>query len=277
MTSRPWVLAFAIGVLSNSACGSDPPAARPSTPAAPAAAAGSVAGSAGAAASGATILPDPGRAGSASPLIPVSQPVAGGGGCKAGHYVGSFSGKYQSGAWFGGAAEIMFATSDVSGKPGFEFWLEAVDKPCTPGQEFCADAVVKGGKLRGNATPFSDGSMTGGDMGAGFSVRFEIDLSGELDCRTGVFKGRLENGCYDILSLLYRFDGTIDGTYSTTAHTFSNGSWHVDEMSMQGAGAAAAPLGGNGVWSAAYADDSAAPSGPGVGLCAGQSGFDTQP
>jgi hypothetical protein len=169
----------------------------------------------------------------------------------------------------------MFSTSDVDGHPGFEFWLEAVQQPCKPGQEFCADAIIKGGKLRGNATPFSDPSDPSTQGGAGFSVRFEIDLTGELDCQRSKFKGQLENGCYDILSALYRFGGTIIGDYSVKTSMFTNGSWHVDEQMMPGTNAAATPLGGDGTWSAGYKDDGAMPSGPGAGLCAGQSGLDT--
>lgn len=208
-------------------------------------------------------------------LTPI-QPTSGNiGNCRAGHYVGTFSGDYHSGAWLDGSESITFATSDVDGHPGFEFWLESVKTPCTPGQEFCADAVVKGGKLRGNATPFSDPNDPSTQGGVGFSVRFEIDLTGELDCQHNKFKGKLENGCYDILSVLYRFDGTIDGDYVGTTSEFKNGVWHVDEQVMAGANMPAMPLGGDGMWTAAFEDDSAAPAGPGMGLCAGQSGFDT--
>lgn len=210
-------------------------------------------------------------------LTPNQPPVIPTVSCRAGHYVGTFSGDYHSGAWFDGSESIMFATNDVDGHPGFEFWLEAVATPCMPGQEFCADAVVKGGKLRGNATPFSDPNDPSTQDGAGFSVRFEIDLTGQLDCQRGKFKGRLENGCYDILSLLYRFDGTIDGDYSVKTSAFTQGVWHVDEQVMAGANTPAMPLGGDGTWTAAFQDDSAAPTGPGMGLCAGQSGFDTPP
>ena len=195
--------------------------------------------------------------------------------CRPGHYIGEFYGEYFSGAWLDGAEPLPFATADVDGKPGFEFWLEAVDRPCEPGQEFCAGAIVKGGKLRGNATPFEDADDPNTQGGLGFSVRFEIDLTGELDCMAGTFRGRLENGCYDILSVLYRFDGAIDGSYSLTTNEFSSGVWEVSEMLMPGA-APLNPLGGNGSWSASYRDDSPAPTGEDTGLCAGESGFDTE-
>lgn len=270
-----------VWLLTTCACGSTPTAGgarqAAAAPMRPGAAAGNPGTAAAASGEPAVQSENPASLGTAgsgpviavSPTLPVSS-------CKAGHYVGIFSGDYHSGAWFGGAESIAFATSDTNGRPGFEFWLEAVDKPCTQGQEFCADAVVKGGKLRGNAAPFTDASDPNAMPGAGFAVRFEIDLTGELDCRTGKFKGRLENGCYDILSLLYRFNGTIEGTYSGSKSAFTQGTWHVDEMEMAGA-AAASPLGGNGTWTADYKDESPPPTGAGIGLCAGQSGFDTPP
>lgn len=212
-------------------------------------------------------------AGSSAPIVKVSQMQAGD--CRAGHYIGSFIGDYHSGAWFGGEETIMFSTMDVEDRPGFEFWLEKSEVACAPGQEFCADAIVKGGKLRGFATPFSDPNDPNTEGGLGFSVRFEIDLTGELDCRRAMLRGRLENGCYDILSVLYRFDGTIEGDYSLAESAFTTGDWQVQEMQMQSADPAASPLGGSGMWTAEHFDDSAAPSGGSVGLCAGESGFDT--
>jgi hypothetical protein len=220
------------------------------------------------------VIPSTGSAGQ-GPLITASKPTQNVG-CKAGHYTGKFFGDYRSGAWLEGSETIMFATADVNERLGFEFWLESVDQPCSPGQEFCTGAIVKGGKLRGNATPFEDANDPSTMGGLGFSVRFEIDLTGELDCNSGKFRGKLENGCYDILSALYRFDGTITGDYSLSSHEFSAGVWHVDEKLMAGMDAPANPLGGNGQWSASFLDDTAPPSGPGNGLCSGQTGFDTE-
>jgi hypothetical protein len=223
-----------------------------------------------AASSDSPVLPS---AGSSSPLVTVSQVQPDD--CRAGHYIGSFLGDYHSGAWFGGEETIMFSTSDVGDKPGFEFWLEKVDTPCRPGAEFCADAVVKGGKLRGNATPFTDPNDPNSEGGIGFSVRFEIELTGELDCRHAMLRGKLENGCYDILSVLYRFDGTIEGDYSLATSAFTKGDWDVAEMMMPNTNPPTMPLGGSGMWTAEHKDDSAAPTSGDVGLCAGQSGLDT--
>ncbi|HTU63284.1 MAG TPA: hypothetical protein VMF89_32710 [Polyangiales bacterium] len=261
-----------VGVYCLYACGSEAEMfARPST-SAPAAAAASDTAAAGTAAPAVPVLP---RAGDQAPLVPVSTPAQTMG-CKAGHYIGKFVGDYRSAAWYEGGEIIMFATADFDGKPGFEFWLESVEQPCMPGQEFCPGAVVKGGKLRGNVTPFEDANDPNTMGGLGFSVRFEIDLTGELDCNTGMFRGRLENGCYDILSVLHRFDGTITGDYVLATSAFTAGAWNVEEELMAGA-MPTNMLGGAGEWSAEHVDDSAAPTGPGAGLCSGQSGFDTPP
>jgi hypothetical protein len=211
-----------------------------------------------------------------SPVIPPPSDAPAGATCRAGHYIGKFVGAYRSAAWLDGSETIMFATADANGRPGFEFWLEQVEQPCMPGQEFCAGAIVKGGKLRGNVTPFEDASDPSTAGGLGFSVRFEIDLTGELDCNSGEFRGRLENGCYDILSALYRFDGTITGDYGLGTSAFTAGLWEVAEKLMPGAAPPTNMLGGNGDWSADFADDSAAPTGPGEGLCSGETGLDTE-
>lgn len=262
-------------VFAMSACSATPSAhpARPEQASSAGAAANvpSSAQRAGGGGSGLGPLDNPSLGGAgALPMVPQQDLGA----CRAGHYLGSFMGDYISGAWIEGET-IVFATSDVDGKPGFEFWLESMDQECPPDLEFCPEAVVKGGKLRGNVIPFSDPEDPSTEGGLGFSVRFEIDLTGELDCRTGTFRGRLENGCYDILSTLYRFAGTIDGDYSRTANEFTNGVWHVDELLMPGA-MPATPLGGGGTWSAKYADDATPPTGPSTGLCSGETGFDTE-
>ncbi|MET0389661.1 MAG: hypothetical protein ABW321_27055, partial [Polyangiales bacterium] len=240
-------------------------------------------GATAAGASGGQVAPSPATAPQPSntaanptaPIVPAT-PTTPAATCRPGHYVGTFSGDYLSGA-LAGIAEITFATSDVDSRPGFEFWLEAVGKACEPGQEFCGDVVVKGGKLRGHATPFEDANDPNTEGGLGFSVRFEIDLTGELDCQAKKFKGNLVNGCYDVFSVLYRFDGTIEGDYDTSTSSFPGGIWQVAEQTLPGALPPAMPLGGDGVWAAAYVDDSAPPVDGEVGLCVGMSGFDTQP
>jgi hypothetical protein len=160
--------------------------------------------------------------------------------------------------------------------PGFEFWLETVDKPCQPGSEFCAGAEVKGGKLRGFATPFTDvNSPMDGSNPFQFSVRFEIDLTGELDCSTGTFRGKLENGCYDVLSTLFRFSGNISSSYQFSKSAFTQGSWDVKEMPLDATAAPNPDIGGSGTWDAMLAGPGSSPTAMGKGLCSGMSGLDT--
>jgi hypothetical protein len=209
--------------------------------------------------------------------LPVALPALDsgtGGACRAGHYVGTFAGKYRTAIFANGDVPIDFATMAVNGRPGFEFWLVQADAPCVPGNEFCVGAVVKGGKVRGNATPFVDPNASM-PQNSGFAVRFEINLTGELDCNTGEFHGRLDNGCWDVFGSLIRFAGTIDGTYALDQSAFTTGVWHVDEMMMADAAMPTSPLGGDGMWSAAFMDESDAPV-AGIGLCDHDSGFDTQ-
>ena len=202
--------------------------------------------------------------------------------CTPGHYVGTFSGTYKSAAWFNGALPVEFSTADFDGKPGFEFWLEATETLCPPGIEFCPSATVKGGKLRGYATPFSDpnaGATPSAGAGAAdpfaLSVRFEVDLTGELDCTTGKFRGKLENGCYDVLTTLYRFGGTMQSNYEHTTKTFKEGTWEAKELPMDSLIPPDPTIGGSGVWNAKFTDDSKAPGTDARGLCDGQTGLDT--
>jgi hypothetical protein len=252
-------------------------AAEPQGPATPSNAAGSVATNNP---NDTLQLGDAGKVGLA-PSVPAD--MTAGSICTPGHYVGTFSGTYKSSAWLNGTVPLDFATADFESKPGFEFWLEAVEQPCPPGTEFCPGATVKGGKLRGFANPFADASA-GAMMpvaGAGatdpfaLSVRFEMDLTGELDCATGKFRGRLQNGCYDVLSVLYRFAGTLKSDYDHITTTFKNGTWEITELPMDSLIPPDPSIGGTGVWNAKLADSGAAPTVDGMGLCDGMTGLDT--
>jgi hypothetical protein len=212
-----------------------------------------------------------GSAGSAGAVAPML-----GAGCAPGHYIGNFSGAYRSAAWLNGEEPLNFATSDFDGMPGFEFWLEAVEEPCPAGTEFCPGAVVKGGKLRGFAQPFTD-PAAGADMSDPFalSVRFEIDLTGELDCSTGMFRGQLQNGCYDVLATLYRFSGDMNSAYIQSSSTFTAGTWTVVEMPMDALIPVNPAIGGSGTWDAEFDGPGTSPTVDGSGLCDGMTGFDT--
>jgi hypothetical protein len=198
------------------------------------------------------------------------QTTVGANGCVPGHYRGTFSGTYNSAAWGNGAVPLSIEAVPTPQGPGLEFWLEATANDCGS-EEFCADFSVKGGRIRGFANPFSSASEprgTGGSGGVALAIPFEIDFGGELDCSKGRFLGSLLNGCYEVASLLYRFEGTAPATYEYASSSFTQGQWTVKELAMEDALLApAAGIGGSGSWSARLVNDSASPIDLSVGLC----------
>jgi hypothetical protein len=202
-----------------------------------------------------------------TPTTPINP---GGTGCAPGHYVGSFEGIYNSAAWGNGSAPLMVtAVESNDGKPGLEFWLEASEAPCPADSEFCGDFTVKGGKIRGFADPFTDPNAAPGAANPfAIKVPFEIDFGGDLDCSTGQFNGLLQNGCYDVATVLYRFEGTAPATYDKPTTTFTMGEWTVKEI--PNAGVLFPPdanIGGSGEWTATLMDDGSSPVAAGMGLC----------
>ncbi|MDH5676366.1 MAG: hypothetical protein OEZ06_29880 [Myxococcales bacterium] len=156
------------------------------------------------------------------------------------------------------------------GRPGLEFWLEKTSAPCGESEEFCADFTVKGGKIRGFANPFSDpnAKADAGTNPLALAVRFEIDFGGELDCSTGEFKGLLQNGCYDVATVLYRFEGTAPAKYDGVSSSFAQGEWTAKEIPMMGViFPPDSKIGGMGTWGATLADDGSSPVAAGAGLC----------
>jgi hypothetical protein len=194
--------------------------------------------------------------------------ATGANGCAAGHYVGSFDGTYNSAAWGNGSVPLKIEAVPSMGRPGLEFWLEQTTQDCA-GAEFCPDFTVKGGKIRGFANPFSDGrSSQGSNNGFAIAITFEIDFGGDLDCSTGQFRGLLQNGCYDVATLLFRFEGTAPASYDRASSSFTNGQWAVKELAMQDVILPPdANIGGMGAWTAALAKDNAMPVDVGSGLC----------
>lgn len=192
-----------------------------------------------------------------------------GGGCVPGHYVGSFDGTYNSAAWGNGSVPLSIRAVDSMGRPGLEFWLEQTSAECAVGAEFCADFTVKGGKIRGFANPFSDPNSSSDDSdGFVVAVRFEIDFGGELDCSSGQFRGLLQNGCYDVATILFRFEGTAPATYDHASSSFTDGQWSVKELAMPDSLLPPDPsIGGMGSWNAALAQDDAMPEDVSAGLC----------
>ncbi|MDH5675906.1 MAG: hypothetical protein OEZ06_27530 [Myxococcales bacterium] len=211
-------------------------------------------------------------AGTAAPA-PMVELNPGGNDCAPGHYLGQLDGEYFTQAWGNGTVAVPFATGEISGQPGMEFWLERTERECTEAK-FCAGFEIKGGKLRGWALPNADATMdtTMGGVGA----RFEMELAGELDCRTGEFRGQLLNACYDVFGTLYRMEGTVGARYDTASDAFIMGDWEPTEMPLPNALVPPdAKIGGTGAWNAMLNDDGSSPITEGDGLCDKASGFDT--
>lgn len=207
---------------------------------------------------------------------PKSSPVAlstGTNGCVAGHYLGTFNGIYNSAAWGNGSYPLSIEAVSSNGQPGLEFWLEATQANCDSDAEFCADFTVTGGKIRGFANPFSDTDRSDGDSepgseGVAIAVRFEIDFGGDLDCSSGQFRGLLQNGCYDVATILFRFEGSAPATYNYATTSFENGEWSVKELPNPEALVAPDPsIGGMGSWDAMLVSDNTRPADAGAGLC----------
>ncbi len=200
-------------------------------------------------------------------MTPIS---LGGTGCAPGHYTGSFKGTYNSAAWGNGSVPLMVDAVASMGRPGLEFWLEKTAKTACTNSEFCGDFTVKGGKIRGFANPFPDPNAPPDAAPNPFAlaIRFEIDFGGALDCSTGKFMGLLQNGCYDVATILYRFEGTAPAVYDKPTTTFTMGEWTVKEKPM--AGVIFPPdskIGGMGTWNAKLADTGTSPVATGMGLC----------
>jgi len=189
--------------------------------------------------------------------------------CKAGHYVGTFNGTYHSVAWGNGAPPLTISATASFGRPGLEFWLERIPRDCQSDEEFCPDFTVKGGKIRGHSNPFSTGDeAAAGSSAPTLAIRFEIDFGGNLDCSRGQFEGLLENGCYDLATLLFRFNGTAPAMYDAATSSFTDGMWKVTEEPPADAWQPPDPnIGGRGTWQATLVNDAAGPAAESVGLC----------
>jgi hypothetical protein len=223
-------------------------------------------------AAGTASLDGSGRSNSANVLItPSSGAVSGGGSCQPGHYVGAFNGMYNSAAWGNGSVPLTIAAVASMGRPGLEFWLEQSGTTDCGTAEFCGDFTVKGGKIRGFANPFSDGKASSGSGGSdplALAIRFEIDFGGELDCSKGQFRGLLQNGCYDVATILFRFEGTAPATYDPKTTSFVDGQWAVKEQPMPDVlFPPDANIGGMGSWNASLTNDGATPAADGGGFC----------
>lgn len=163
--------------------------------------------------------------------------------CEAGHYEGSFAGLYYSRLnW---PAPFPVTGIDLPGQPGLQFDM----KPAKPGET----TLEVDGKFDGLAD---------------LVFPFRGDFVGQLDCKTGKFKGKMLNGDYaigprDLIVLEnpihFAFEGPVSADYDKVTHTFVNGTWDAVEPEFGGITAVTLPrdplrdgIGGSGVWSAGW-------------------------
>lgn len=153
------------------------------------------------------------------------------GGCRPGHYEGSFEGLYASSLTFVGAP-IPVAPIDLPGMPGLEFDLVAG----SGGGEIL---MVSGGKMKGNALGL---------------FPFEFDMVGSLDCDTLKFDAELINGFYSLGGVgRFEMEGPITADYDPVTGSMTNGHWIVTEPgSMPPWGSTMPWYGGEGTWRAMF-------------------------
>jgi hypothetical protein len=157
------------------------------------------------------------------------------GGCPIGRYIGNFK----------GTAGFIIPTADISGLELFNDMppLQITLSPSTGGSEF---EVVGDGVMRGNANG---------------TFPFEATIKGSLDCGTRKFKAALSGSVQLFLEGIRNdFTGSMESSYDTTAHAFTDGSWTV--MGNGADGGSDFGLTANGSWSAAHTKDAGADAGP---------------
>lgn len=161
--------------------------------------------------------------------------------CKAGFYSGEFSGLYKPGVFglgvIGSLAEFAVEGSSASGYPALSFTLLASESG--------------GGTDEFGTYTVKDGCMIGSAKVRDTNSPFVGRINGELDCKTGAFKGTI-TGQYDLagLQLLkYQFSGTATGQFQLAQASLTDGLWNVAEPNaLLGEPAG----GGGGTWSAIW-------------------------
>lgn len=144
-----------------------------------------------------------------------TEPGAGGGDCRPGHYEGSLDGVYNAPSAF--TAPVPIVSVDVTGQPGFQ-----IDLAKGGNGEFL---TVTGGSLNGTALAI---------------FPFEAEFAdGMLDCATGLFRARIINGSYIVFfdgfyggKVMYTFEGEIVARYDASTSSLVDGRWSVSEGSV---------------------------------------------
>jgi len=165
--------------------------------------------------------------------------------CKAGFYSGEFSGLYKPGVFglgiISSPIEFKVEGSGAGGYPALSFTLLANQ--------------TGGGTDEFGTYTVKDGCMIGSAKVQNTNTPFIGRINGELDCKTGAFKGTI-TGQYDLegLQLLkYDFSGTATSQFQLAQASLTDGLWNVAEPSaLLGEPAG----GGGGTWSAIWERES---------------------
>jgi hypothetical protein len=172
--------------------------------------------------------------------------------CKAGYYIGNFMGKYRPGAFGFGVAPSGFEVDIAGGKSFFDDTLPPLAFTLSSESETIGEFstfTVGGGCMQGLAT-------------AVFVTQspFVAKLTGNLDCATGKFDGRLE-GYYTLIGIPgadFSFTGPLSSQFELADDSLKDGVWSVKEPPLDSGEAAG---GGEGTWDAKWTADEAPDTG----------------
>jgi hypothetical protein len=149
------------------------------------------------------------------------------GGCKAGHYTGSFNGVYSSFVTFIGLP------LDVSGN------VDLYVDESTNGEYY----TISNGHVSGVASLFDGGGLFGGDGGGG-GIPYSCDVVGTLNCKTKkIDNGMIQNCAYCVgieddagncFGIEGNFAGPVTADYDSSIHAFINGTWAANEVDESG-------------------------------------------
>lgn len=160
--------------------------------------------------------------------------------CRAGYYVGEFTGSYRPGLFgfgiLGSGIPVDIAGGAMGTRPALAFTLE--ENAVGPAGEFSTFTV-------------GNGCMTGVAKAVGTDNPFVAKLTGDLDCETGKLVGQLE-GYYTLLNFPganFKFSGPFTGQFDREQSRLRDGMWSVMEPPALNGDPAG---GGDGSWSAIY-------------------------